>query len=99
MSLKGRGLNNPKGCTGKYTKGAKQPLQKKIQKEAKSLTTPQSYNLTKRTNFLEAKGLGFTTKLAQEKRENTKALFSLIRENSTFSNTNLFLSFPIAQNK
>ena len=31
--------------------------------------------------------------------ENTKALFSLLGENSSLSNTNLFLSFHIAQNR
>ena len=67
------------------------------QGQSKNLTSPETYKLTKRTSLLEAKESGFTTKLAQEKRENTKALFSLLRKNSKFSNTNLFLSFHIAQ--
>ena len=74
---------HPQGIYKEYTKGATLPLEKK------NLTSPQSYNLAKWASLLKTKESEFTTKQAQEQRENTKALFSLIRVNSSFSNTTI----------
>lgn len=59
--------------------------------------SPQNYNLGQRINLSVTKESGCSIRISQGKRENTKALFSMLWGNSCLPNTNLFLSFHIAR--